>query len=309
VILTHPVTAAAFICATIAFAIDAARQRKIVRCIVLLAVAPSGLALAMLWPYYPLWQLLTSQSSVYNESNHGCYPGLIVVAMLGPVLLGVGAMVQRYRRNPTDPLTLTALALSGIYLIGGITGHWTLGRVLAWLVILLQAALAGWLATDAGTGRSRVRRWVNGIVFAFCIIWALLSLAVFGISLKPSIEIAVPQYNNQYAFIETFTSARDVVLADPDASWVIPTFGARIVAALHPLAFVPDHEGRKADLARFFARGTSIDERRALLTRYDVKFLLIRNGRSSGPDDEAQMRTLGTIVRDADGLTLIKIEN
>jgi hypothetical protein len=309
VVLTHPVTAALFICATLAFALDAARQRKRAPCIALLTVAPAGIALATLWPYYPLWQLLTAQSAVYNASNETIYPGvLLVLAMLGPVLLGVGPMFMRMRRNPTDPLAHTAMALGAIYLIGGVTGHWTLGRVLAALAILFQAALASWLAAQGSHG-SRARRRMRAVVLTFCIAWGILSLEIFGLSLKPRLDIAVPQYNDQYAFIETFTHEGDVVFADLEAGWMIPTFGGKIVATQHPLAFVPDHRDRQADLVRFFAPGTSIDERRELIARYDAKFVLLRNGQTAAPDDEAQLRSLGKVVREADGLTLIRIEN
>jgi hypothetical protein len=90
---------------------------------------------------------------------------------------------------------------------------------------------------------------------------------------------------------------------------MIPTFGGKIVASQHPLAFVPDHVDRQADVVRFFAPGTSIDERRELMARYDAKFVLLRNGRTAPPDEEEQLRSLGKVVREEDGLTLIRIGN
>jgi hypothetical protein len=67
----------------------------------------------------------------------------------------------------------------------------------------------------------------------------------------------------------------DVVLADIHTSWIVPTFGGKVVAALHPLAFVPDHSIRKADLKEFFSSAATSTERRRIIEKYNADYLLV----------------------------------
>ena len=66
-----------------------------------------------------------------------------------------------------------------------------------------------------------------------------------------------------------------VVFADIETSWFIPSFEAKIVAADHPLAFVKDAEQRREDVIKFFEQQTSVQERTALLQKYQAKYLLL----------------------------------
>ena len=66
-----------------------------------------------------------------------------------------------------------------------------------------------------------------------------------------------------------------VVFADIETSWFIPSFGAKVVAADHPLAFVKDAEQRSQDVVTFFEPQTTIQERSALLKKYQAKYLLL----------------------------------
>ena len=76
-------------------------------------------------------------------------------------------------------------------------------------------------------------------------------------------------------FISKYVHGNDLVLSDLETSWLIPTFGGKIIATLHPQAFIPDLLTRQRDLETFFDAGTNKDERLDILRQYHPKFLLL----------------------------------
>ena len=78
-----------------------------------------------------------------------------------------------------------------------------------------------------------------------------------------------------YLFLPSHIASQAVVFADIETSWFIPSFEAKIVAADHPLAFVKDAEQRREDVIKFFEQQTSVQERTALLQKYQAKYLLL----------------------------------
>jgi hypothetical protein len=78
-----------------------------------------------------------------------------------------------------------------------------------------------------------------------------------------------------YLFLPNQIAPQAVVFADIETSWFIPSFGAKVVAADHPLAFVKDAEQRREDVIKFFEPQTTVQERTELLQKYQAKYLLL----------------------------------
>ena len=76
-------------------------------------------------------------------------------------------------------------------------------------------------------------------------------------------------------FLGQYVSRQDVVLTDPETCWYVPGFSGKVVAYPMPLPFAPDHTARLRAVERFFERGVSTDERREILRRYRVAYLLV----------------------------------
>jgi hypothetical protein len=76
-------------------------------------------------------------------------------------------------------------------------------------------------------------------------------------------------------FIARFLQPNDVVISDIHTSWMIPSFGGKVIAALHPLAFVSDHPVRTADLLQFFNDDATEIERARIQKKYQPKYLVI----------------------------------
>ena len=67
----------------------------------------------------------------------------------------------------------------------------------------------------------------------------------------------------------------DVVLADPRTGWPVPSFGGRVVAALHWEYFTGDQRRRRDDVTQFFILDTPTVARLEVLDRYGVDWLLV----------------------------------
>ena len=73
-----------------------------------------------------------------------------------------------------------------------------------------------------------------------------------------------------------YTNQEDLILADIEASWIIPTLSGKVVATKHPLAFVPDWFSRKTDVVDFFDINVEATRRIQLLDLYKPKYILLR---------------------------------
>jgi hypothetical protein len=64
------------------------------------------------------------------------------------------------------------------------------------------------------------------------------------------------------------------------------------------MAFIPDREQRRADISRFFSPDASEDMRLALLTQYDVDYLLLNRGFQEAviPEIHAAVSNWGRLI-------------
>jgi hypothetical protein len=100
----------------------------------------------------------------------------------------------------------------------------------------------------------------------------------------------------------------EVVLADSPTSYPVPALtGGRVVAWRHPVYWVPDQRERRAAQDRFFTP-IAAPERRAILHRYQVQWILVnRQATELRGDEEAALLTLGCVVGQRDDLVLIGV--
>jgi len=81
-----------------------------------------------------------------------------------------------------------------------------------------------------------------------------------------------------------------------------------VIAADHPLAFVPDHEDRQADLERFFKPETTHPERLQIARKYSADYLLLNKLNQPGWQDLQQsFSAVGEVVYDDDNFALISL--
>jgi hypothetical protein len=252
------------------------------------AVGPLGLvALAavvavLAWPYYSFVSVLTTWASAFNALNKPMYEGLLTRGL--PALAGVPFVVRRLRSDARDGLSWFLAGLTVLYIYGGVSGDYGAGRILSFIILLLHIALAdgllGWWQ-DATAARRIAARRIGLPVLAVVFVFELVNLApgfarAIPSTLTPSAlaRHIPPRHYAHYGSALAGVRPDDVVLATDRVAWAVPAFGGKIVSPLHPQAFVADQGARARDVRTFFDSRTAMAERRAILKRYQVSFIL-----------------------------------
>ncbi|GDY74597.1 hypothetical protein SAV31267_040820 [Streptomyces avermitilis] len=121
------------------------------------AAAAVGVLLLVVWPYYDFFALF--RVGGLEDIHRALYRDLL--ARYGLALVGVVALGVRARRDPRDPLVVFFLLGAAVFALGGLTGHYSWGRVLPAALIPAQVAAA---VEVAGASRGAVRaagRWCS----------------------------------------------------------------------------------------------------------------------------------------------------
>lgn len=84
-------------------------------------------------------------------------------------------------------------------------------------------------------------------------------------------------------FIDKYVKNDDLVIADIDTGWMVPSFGGKVIAALHPQAFITGMPEREQAIAAFFNSPLNEAQRLQILRQYQPVFLLLdmQNPRSA----------------------------
>jgi hypothetical protein len=279
--------------------------------VALIGVFVFSLLVAAIWPYYPFARLILSESSVYHQSNRSMY--VEVTERIFPALAGLPLIVLRIKSNWRDPLGLMALGLAAIYVYGGLSGNWSYGRVISYIVLLLHIAIADRVTRIESKLKSR-RVTASGRKLAYsCLILTILFSFSFKPFIRPVLSRSMSDHQNtcaEYMFLSDFTRQYDVVLSDMNTSWIVPAFGGKVVATLNPLAFVPDYETRSKDVELFFSDAASHSDRLEIVKRYEVDFLLLNKDQvTTWQTIMHSFQPLGSVVFSDDKFVLIQLHS
>ncbi|CAL9436885.1 hypothetical protein SUDANB58_02167 [Streptomyces sp. enrichment culture] len=235
----------------------------------------AGGVVLWLWPYYDFFALSGAGDGL-EAVHRPLYSGL--PGRFGLVLLGVAALVPRWRRDRRDPLVpFFALGLL-VFAAGGLSGHHSWGRALpaalipAQLAAALEAVEAGRRAVRAGwacllAGALAVGAWAQAGTLGYVVARDALPGAVAAKCRQPWAG---------YHWITPWVRYGDVVMARTFPSRQIPAYGAYTVAPGYPDFFLPDEERRAAAVRRYFAAGTPGGERREIAREYGVRWVVDR---------------------------------
>ena len=225
-------------------------------------------------------------------------------------------LLRGQRKNIADPLGLLFAGLLAVYGLGWITREWTLGRVMPFLVLPLYVSLAGWvvdqerkrfMAGRAGwRGPAGVQVVVAGVLIVASIFVAPGLVRVVPRGWLPQALRTDPRLERHpevFGVLASVLADDDIVIAPGDISFIIPTFGGKVVTS-RPHPFVPGEVQRGRDVARFFSTADQ-SEAVAILTRYGVtKIVLDRRSVT----DPARFRRFGTSVFSNDRFEVISVQ-
>jgi hypothetical protein len=285
VLLTHPITAIAAGVGAAALVVGRLDRRSQRMLPWLLAAAGATVLLAVAWPYYRVLDLL-SQSSVFTGSHVSMYDHVLLRIL--PALVGLPVIIQRMRQDRRDPLALMLIGGAAVYAWGGLSGNLTYGRIISFVVLVLQIALGVYFASvERRLRHGLYEPWRAGVVYGGLAVLLLVGLVGVVPGLVRTIPYALLPNGLQsdarlgkvsvtYRFLSACTGRTDIVLTDLGFnSLATPTFGGKVVATGYPVPFVSDVARRTQDVERFFAPDATSAERRAILTRYRVGYLLV----------------------------------
>lgn len=298
-VVTHPPTALVLFVGLAALFLGRVESGFVATATILLAVVVAGVALALAWPYYPVLSLLVSQPAEFHKAAAVFYDN--VPSQIWPVMIASPVLAWRLPRDRRDPLVLLVVFLAAIYAIGDITGKYGLGRVIAFIAVFIQIALGAAVATWESRLPAK-RAWLApaGVLLV------ILGFAVYNRSELRRIVRPEHQVWPEVKSILAPIRPGDVVLAPSKTSYMVPALtGGRVVAWRHPVYWVPDHADRRQAQMRFFGEAGD-DERRAVITRYHVRWILLdRREVQLRPEEEQRLLTLGCVVAKRDSLVLL----
>ncbi|MFF8655549.1 hypothetical protein [Streptomyces huasconensis] len=237
-----------------------------------------GFGVLALWPYYSFFDLFGAGGGL-EEIHRSLYRNLL--PHFGLALLGVVALAARWRRDHRDPLVIFFALGAAMFAAGGLTGHYSWGRVLPAALIPAQVA-AALEAFEAGA----LRRAFTALLGAALLLGAWTQAGTVGY-VVPRGALPGPvaaKYRPPWTGYHWLTSSRvrvrygDVVMAKTFPARQIPAYGPYTVAPGYPDFFLPDEGDRVAAVRQYFAPGTARAERLGILRRYGVRWVVAYPG-------------------------------
>jgi hypothetical protein len=311
VLLSHPLTYILLAVGLVAIVISEHPRFGPVLWLTIFVFAVSLLAAAT-WPYYPFFTGVLSESEFISVSKAAslCFYDRVPLRIL-PTLAGVPVIIYRMASNWRDPLGLMFVMLLIVYGFSAIFGEWMYGRVLSPIALTLQIALAA--AVAQGESRLSYRKFfISFQQGMYCLVVVLFSLtcsAWYFPYILQHCKPDSPSVRNRFTFLSKFVPQDDVVLSDWASSWVVPTFGGKVVAPERPQAFVPDNDQRqrRKDVNVFFSSKSDYDTRLAIVRKYGCRHILVSKENGASGDIIRSFLPLGAVVYEDNRFVLLSL--
>ncbi|MER5785245.1 hypothetical protein ABT104_26560 [Streptomyces mobaraensis] len=264
----------------------------------------AGAALAA-WPYYPFTAL--SGADGLEAIHRPLYQHLVSKFCL--VALGLVALGARCRRDRRDPLVLLFALGTAVFAAGGLTGHWSWGRILP--AVLLPAQLALAVEVAGRTGR-RTGPLLAGATAAALLAGAYVQAGTVAYALPARAARIVRAHVPSIAPWPSFTWAaarvpagETVMTDDYHALRMLPAYGPYTVAPAYPDVFLTDERERRAVTRRYYAPSATRAQRLGALREYGARWVLQKDGGPGLPPDDPALRRA---ARGPGGLMLLEVE-
>jgi hypothetical protein len=270
---------------------------------VLLSVS-SGLFLPFLWPYFSLGRVILrflSYQKHWIKLPTSFYYLKEILKILGPAVLGIPAVFYAAYKRKNGFLISGFLVMVLLLAVGVIFSVPTGERFLIFAAFFLHLALI-WAILEGEASPSRPsrsstnRRFLQkglhsllALFFGWNITAAILEFTGLPVQLFHQVPYHYSYSAESHRTISDlkrlapFIPERDVVMAPDNISWLLPAFSGKVVVARRGGFFISSEERdrRYADNKKVFSAETSPLERKILLKRYGVSYLLFDREQTS----------------------------
>ncbi len=305
VLLTHPTTGLIAVIGILAISFHHFRQQGKGPILVGVGLLTASGILALFWPYYSFMGLLWANNPEFHSVSYTLYRDAYVIWPT-LVLLPFATLVfiSRVKQNGLDFLGLMICGSVVIYLGGWVTGQYGVGRLISWIVIVVHILTGIWLAQNEVNRQALYRPFA---LIGVLVLMGFVAVNSDNYSTLNRAYLGLQGSRHSYAEFERVGGMIDqdaVVLADPEQSWMMPTFGGKVIASSHPLYWIEDHTRRREDLERFFSEDAELSERRDIIQRYTVDYIFVDRQKVLHPEVYADF---GQTVYASDDYTLVAL--
>ena len=295
---------------------------------VLLSVS-AGMFLPLLWPYFSLGRVVLrflSYQKHWGRLPTRFYYLRSTLQVLGPAVLGIPfAFYAAYKRK--NGFLISGFLVMALLLAVGVILSVPIGeRFFVFATFFLHLALI-WAILEGEASPPRPSRWstnrrllqkglhsILALFFGWNITVAAFEFTGLPVQLFHQVPFHYPyaaeshQIVSELQHLAPFIPERAVVMAPGHISRLLPAFSGKVVVALRGGFFMsPEEKSRRyADNEKLFSAETSPLERKKILERYGVSYLLFdREGTSPGLMNE--LTQLGKPVGGTLKLVLIEL--
>lgn len=331
--LCHPPTAA-FLFLTVIILASIEKETKFKERFLVIFLPFLSAALSFLWPYFSMYKLffsamstnLTQGTTNVVHTPHPLYAYSPIIC-LGPMLLGL-LFIWRFIMQKKNLFILLGFTFClSIFIISYFFPLPLGSRFIFFVAFYLHLAIAykfrEWELFTLRSLKEAILCKSNFSLLKLFFIVISVYAVIDNLNLTNEYYLSnyvsligrrivfhksdKPDMINKFSFLKDKVEAYEVVMADPNTSWMLPTFTGKVISLLggHGNPLIRDEHQRRNDNLAFFDKETSMDVRKDLLLKYNVSYILL-NPDFITEQVMADIRDLGSIVTQKNDLVLIR---
>lgn len=231
---------------------------------------------AYFWPFFPLSELIFGSTFSSDPNGYAVYRKFL--ERYWPTFVALPILFLRLKNNPRDFLSLSYFGLYTLYGLGYFLEIWNLGRSIAFIMFISHILVADFIINFCSWYGKKCHCLLSPVypTLILGILLSKLSLVSWAwtqhaIQNKPSL------YHDAEAIAAQITEG-STVIAPPDISLALPSFGVKVVVFNTPPFFGTSFQSRNDDLRSFFTPDTANQNRSELIKKYDADYVVIPNG-------------------------------
>jgi hypothetical protein len=284
VFLIHPLSGVFLIVALLALVLGTRKLSPGVR-LALLLPPLAGIGLALLWPYFPVLETVRASGQFPDRGFAGDFHLFYdrFYLRLLPAWLGLPIILRALGQRRWDAIAGGFLLFVALYAVNYFTVRSsTLARGIIFVAFFLHLAVVQGLQRGEGSPRARLHA---RLFLVFLVLFGAIEGYDSAKRLGPIHDLRAgarlgEHSNRRYCqallACGRFVRPADVVMAPLAESWLLPgTVGCKVVGVKHSNPFLADYAERMADTERFFAAESRPADRKALIAKYGVRFVLV----------------------------------